>query len=111
MFSGSFDVARKDRPIANRTSYLLCKGIPYRLHHHSKTAYSYPPTDGDLLHEVQLYISPIALLVDRKRVEDGYKLEITAAEEWYTYLRISRKKRIFAAIVTALISRRCKSLS
>jgi hypothetical protein len=93
VFSGSYDVARKDSPDPNRgDSYLLCKGAPYLLQHARKTAYLSSSTDGVLLRDVQLYVTPIALLVDRNRAEKEFKLEITSTDEWYTYMRITPKK-------------------
>ncbi|MBI3409722.1 MAG: hypothetical protein HY040_15380 [Planctomycetes bacterium] len=74
-----------------RTSGLLNNGIIYLLDHEKKVAVRFEPSDGDARRFLERHFNPLVSLLDRKRAEDKWKMEVKE-DEWYTYLTLKAKK-------------------
>lgn len=71
-------------------TYLFSNGSVYKLIHDKKQAVRFN-TDGDLPAFLERYFNPLLILLDRKRAQERYVLEIVKADEWYTYLSLRPK--------------------
>ncbi len=72
------------------TAGLLNRRTIYVLDFHQKQEYRLNIGQTDLVEFLQVYFNPLSALLDRKRAEDNYEMEITR-DRTYTYLTIKPK--------------------
>jgi len=74
-----------------RTSGLLNGGKIYLLNHDQKSAIRIEPSEGDVRGFLERNFNPLVTLLDRKKSEDKWTMEVKE-DEWYTYLTLKAKK-------------------
>lgn len=73
-------------------SGLLNDGAVYLLNHDRRMAIRYGPPDCGLPRFLARYLNPFALLLDRKRAEEQYQLEVVKDDDLYTYLTVKPRR-------------------
>lgn len=74
-----------------RVSVLLADGAIYLLNHDKKQASRNEFADGQLRPFVEKCFYPVVILLDRRRAEANWTMEVVKQDEWYSYVVMNRK--------------------
>lgn len=89
-----YDTTRKESRDgkAKHSAGLLNGGKVYLLNHDEKKATSVEITDSELMAFLEDYFICYTVLLDRKRAEEKWHLEIVKQDNWYSYLKMTPKQ-------------------
>ncbi|MBV9124835.1 MAG: hypothetical protein JO112_15885 [Planctomycetes bacterium] len=71
---------------------LLNLGRVYLLDPDKKKAIRFEPKDGDVTEFLGRNFNPFVWLLDRRRAQDQFQVEVIKQDQWYTYLAIKPKQ-------------------
>jgi hypothetical protein len=74
------------------TDALLNHGSVYLFNHDDKMAFRFDAAGDDLAAFLERYFNPFVALLDKKRAEKNWRVEVTKQDDSYTYLSVKPKE-------------------